>query len=291
MTAQQPASRVVAKLIFVHGFSEHINRYNDFFPLLAAQGIQVFGWDQRGWGRSVKRPSEKGLTGPTSQVLDDVAAFIKDKLPSDVPVFVMGHSMGGNEVLSLMGDAAYQDVSRQIRGWILECPFIAFTPAEEPSSITVFMGRLAGRVLPNFQLKRVIPPELLSRNPAVVESIRNDPLCHNTGTLQGLAGLLDRTALLTSGAVKAPSYVQSVMLAHGTDDKVCSFDAAMKWLKDQDIQDKKAATYTGGYHQLHSDHCREEFTKDLVEWILKRSEVADKTGIERAESAAVESKL
>ncbi|EQL01004.1 Alpha/beta hydrolase [Ophiocordyceps sinensis CO18] len=51
-----PQGPIKAKLVFVHGFSEHINRYNDFFPALAAQGIQVFAWDQRGWGRSVTKP-------------------------------------------------------------------------------------------------------------------------------------------------------------------------------------------------------------------------------------------
>lgn len=114
----QPTSSVVAKVIFVHGFSEHINRYNDFFPKLAEHGIEVFAWDQRGWGRSVTKPAEKGLTGPTSRVVADVAAFIQDKLPSDVPVFVMGHSMGGGEILTLAGDAQYKQLVGQIRGWV-----------------------------------------------------------------------------------------------------------------------------------------------------------------------------
>ncbi|KAL7930579.1 Alpha/Beta hydrolase protein [Trichoderma chlorosporum] len=272
-----PTVPVVAKLVFVHGFSEHINRYNDFFPKLAEHGIQVFAWDQRGWGRSVTRPAEKGLTGPTTQVVADIVGFIQEKLPSDAPVFVMGHSMGGGEVLTLAGDAEHRQLVAQIRGWILEAPFVGFTKTAEPSAVKVVLGRLAGRLLPRHQLKHVVPPEHLSRDPAVVESIRNDALCHNTGTLEGLASLLDRTTLLASGGVKLGSDVQSILLTHGTNDLTCSYDAAVKFVSEQAaVEDKETRSYEGAYHQLHADHCRDEFTKDVVDWILKRSKIEPK---------------
>ncbi|KAM0456429.1 hypothetical protein ACHAO4_003453 [Trichoderma viride] len=272
-----PTTPVIAKVIFVHGFSEHINRYNDFFPKLAEHGIQVFAWDQRGWGRSVTKPAEKGLTGPTARVVADVAAFIQDKLPSDVPVFVMGHSMGGGEVLTLAGDAQYKQLVGQIRGWVLEAPFIGFSPAEVPSSLKVFVGRLVGRLLPRQQLKHVVPPEHLSRDPELVESIRNDALCHNTGTLEGLAALLDRTATLAGGGVKLGADVRSLFLTHGTNDLTCSYDAAVKFVNEQTaVEDKETKSYEGGYHQLHADLCKDEFTKDVVDWIVKRSKIEPK---------------
>ncbi|XP_044721921.1 serine aminopeptidase, s33 domain-containing protein [Hirsutella rhossiliensis] len=274
-----PRGPTKAKLVFVHGFSEHINRYNDFFPVLAAQGIQVFAWDQRGWGRSVTKPSDKGLTGPTSQVLADVAAFVQDKLPQSTggdqqetaPVFVMGHSMGGGEILMLASDAQYAELVGRVRGWILECPLVGFPAGEEPSSVKVLAGRLVGRLLPRQQLKHVVPPEHLSRDQAIVESVRNDALCHNTGTLEGLASLLDRTAMLSSGQVRLGKQVRSVLLAHGTQDRACSYDAAIKFMERQHaVEDKTSKTYDGAYHQLHSDHCKDDFAKDLLGWILER---------------------
>lgn len=173
-----------------------------------------------------------------------------------------------------MGDPEYKDLVSQIRGWVLECPFIGFTPGAEPSIITVTLGRFASRFLPKFQMEHIIPPEFLSHDPAWAESIRNDPLCHNTGTLQGLASMLDRTAVLDSGSVKLGAHVRSLWLAHGTDDKTCSFDAAMRWLERQEnVQDKSSKSYEGAYHQLHADDCKEEFGRDLVTWILERSDV------------------
>ncbi|UNI24448.1 Acylglycerol lipase [Purpureocillium takamizusanense] len=273
-----PEGSIKAKLVFVHGFSEHINRYNDFFPLLAARGIQVFSWDQRGWGRTVTKPSERGLTGPTPLVIGDVAAFVRDKLAAGAggegpppPLFVMGHSMGGGEVLTMAGDSQYAELVDQVRGWIVECPLVGFTKGEEPSSIKVFAGRLVGRLLPRQQMKHVVPPEHLSRDPAIVESVRNDPLCHNTGTLEGLASLLDRTTLLSSGQVRLGRQVRSLLLAHGTADQVSSFDAAKQFMERQSgVEDKTCKSYDGAYHQLHADHCKDEFSTDLVDWILAR---------------------
>jgi acylglycerol lipase len=260
----------------VHGFSEHINCYNDFFPLLAAKGIQVFGWDQRGWGRSALAKPEWGNTGPTTRVIADVAAFIAAKAaantgPDAAPLFVMGHSMGGGEICTLMADPAHAGLVTQVRGWALNAPFIGFTKTAAPSAVTVFLGRLAGRVLPRRQLLQVIPAEHLTRDAAVVAAIKADVMCHNTGTLEGLAGLLDRTSALAAGTSAVLPEVRSLWLGHGTGDLTCSYDAAIKWLDRQPVQDKTLKTYKDGYHQLHTDYCKSEFTADLSSWILERA--------------------
>lgn len=180
--------------------------------------------------------------------------------------------MGGGEILTLAGDVKYAHLVGQVRGWILESPFIGFPAGEEPNCFKVYAGRLAARVLPHQQLKHVVPPEYLSRDEAVVQAVRDDPLCHNTGTLEGLASLLDRTALLSSGQVRLGKQVRSVLLAHGTADRTCSHDAAVAFLQQQhDVDDKTTKSYQGAYHQLHTDYCKDEFAQDVISWILKRS--------------------
>ncbi|EEY23236.1 hydrolase [Verticillium alfalfae VaMs.102] len=252
-----PQGPVKAKLVFVHGFSDHVNRYYGLFPSLAARGIQVHGFDQRGWGRSVRVPADKGLTGPTAQVIADVAAFTRSVLaaePSTVPVFVMGNSMGGGQVATLASHPAYEDLVGSIRGFVLEAPFIAFPAGEAPSAIKTFLGKLA------------------SRGPEVVKSVREDPLCHDTGTLEGLAGLLERTDALASGRVRLGRQVRSLFLAHGTGDKTTSWEASRKWFDAQGLQDGRYKEYEGCYHQLHADLCKDEFYSDVGDWILERTE-------------------
>ncbi|CRK43455.1 hypothetical protein BN1723_016190, partial [Verticillium longisporum] len=109
-------------------------------------------------------------------------------------------------------------------------------------------------------------------DPEVVKSVREDPLCHDTGTLEGLAGLLERTDALASGRVRLGSKVRSLFLAHGTGDKTTSWEASRKWFDAQGLQDGRYKEYEGCYHQLHADLCKDEFYGDVGDWILERTE-------------------
>ncbi|TVY14478.1 putative monoglyceride lipase [Lachnellula arida] len=268
-----PDGPPVAKLIFIHGFNDHIHRYYSLFPFLAARGIEVHGFDQRGWGRSVKNPSQRGLTGPTTLVMSDIVSFIKSQLPSPVPVFVMGHSMGGGEAATLASDPKYADLMPSIRGWLLESPLFAIAKGYEPSAVTVFLGRLAGKILPHMKIANTLLPENMTRDPAVVKSLKEDKLDHETGTLEGLAGMLERSAALSEGRATLNKDVTSIWLGHGTKDMGTSYDASKKWFEAQtQVQDKEFMTYEGWYHQLHADlpETRDEFAKDVADWILAR---------------------
>ncbi len=264
----------MAKLIFLHGFSDHIGRYYGLFPTLAGRGVAVYGLDQRGWGRSVTKQAEWGLTGPTTRVIADIVAFARPHLAQDdgVPVFVMGHSMGGGEVLTLMCSAAHDaDVLSRVRGWVLESPFIGWPKGEQPSWIKVVVGRLAAKVLPHVHLVHRIAPEKLSHDAAVVQSLRDDKLLYDTGTLEGLAGLLDRTEALRSGAAQLGPAVRSVWVGHGTLDYVTSYDESRAWFDRQaGLADKTFRTYDGWFHQLHTEPEKELFYNDVVDWILAR---------------------
>jgi acylglycerol lipase len=183
--------------------------------------------------------------------------------------------MGGGEVLTLASDAKYEDVISQVRGWILESPFIAFSKGFEPSSLKVFLGRMAGKLLPHMKLANAPPPEKVSRDPEVVQSIKDDKLLHGNGTLEGLSSLLDRTALLGSGAAKLSKGVKSLWLGCGTEDKAVSYEACKMWFDAQaQLQDKEFKTYDGWYHQLHADlpDNRDVFAKDVTDFILARCE-------------------
>ncbi|KAI1414258.1 alpha/beta-hydrolase [Hypoxylon sp. FL1857] len=285
-----PSGRPKAKLVAIHGFSDHIDRYYDFFPTLARRGIAVHGFDQRGWGKSVRKPADRGRTGPTATVLSDIAAFIRAKALSSeddgIPVFVLGHSMGGGEVLTFASTPQYDDIIARVRGWVLESPFLGFAPAVQPSWLMVASGRLAAHVLPNFHLVRPVPPEHVCRDPAVQKSIAEDPLLHNTGTLEGLAAMIDRAEFLSAGKLTLRPKVRSVFLAHGTADMVTSYDKVKAWWGRQKLEDGTFKSYEGWAHQLHAEPGKEEFYKDVGDWILERS-----SGDGAAVGAAPEAKL
>ena len=253
LTSNQPSTLPpAALLIFIHGFSDHINAYYNLFPTLALRGIQTFGVDQRGWGRSVHSASERGLTGPTSIVLADINSIVEDQLKKNVdgvPVFLMGHSMGGAQVLHYAAQGP-ADVKRKISGFLAESPFIAIHKDSQPARFTVVAGRLAARVLPRRQMVQKLDPNMMSRDPEVCKQYHADDLCHDTGTLEGLAGMLRRAEQLETGAVtpKDEDGIR-VWVGHGSGDKVCSFEATQKFMDRLEVKDKEFRIYDGWFHK------------------------------------------
>lgn len=293
-------AEVKARLVFLHGFSDHCNFYPALFTTLAENGIKVYSLDQStlllyhmvcsppthsantppagGWGRSVRLPKQKGQTGSNEQVMTDITTFIQS-LPSDetAPLFLMGHSMGGGETLVYASTGPKHVVSR-IRGFLLESPLIGLGKDATPFKITVALGRLAARIAPTMTMVQKLDASKLCRDPAVCKAWVDDDLCHDTASLAGLAGLLDRTGNLNEGRIVLAEGIGEggktrVWIGHGSADQICDFDASRRWFDRIQVEDKEFQAYDGWYHKLHSEPNGdgERFAGDVVRWILNRS--------------------
>jgi acylglycerol lipase len=165
--------------------------------------------------------------------------------------------MGGAEVLCWSNEAA-GSLKRNIRGYLLESPFIAFHPDTKPSQFTVIAGRIVGKFLPHRQMVFKLDAKLLSRDPAVQKAFVDDPLCHDTGTLEGLAGNLDRAIGLDTGKILVPKDAceggkTRIWLSHGTGDGVCDYHGTERVYGRLDSSDdKELKLYDGWYHKSTS---------------------------------------
>lgn len=146
-----PAAKAV--LVFIHGFAEHVGRYTEAHPVFAASGINVFTFDQRGFGKTVLDAEHKSKTseyGKTSgeQQMDDVTWALEhaSKQFPGLPIFLAGHSMGGGEVLNF---SVRRNISL-LSGVIASSPLVHQThPA---SKVTRWFGGKAGAVMPYFAI-------------------------------------------------------------------------------------------------------------------------------------------
>ncbi|RMZ89033.1 hypothetical protein DV736_g3748, partial [Chaetothyriales sp. CBS 134916] len=281
-----PDTAPTARLVFVHGFSDHCNAYYSLFPTLASSPyhIEVNAFDQRGWGQSVHSKNERGLTGPTSKVLDDINEFVKSVSDGRLPLFVMGHSMGGGEVLHyiLTKDPAIAGTRPQIISVLLEAPYVALDPSSAPNPIVVAVGKLAAKILPNHQMVQSLDATYMSHSEQVRNDWVEDRLCHDTGTLAGLDGMLQRASdlvLLSQG--KPVGHITntlpqgtSLWAGHGDSDKVVSLDATQRLYNVIQCNGggKQLKVYPGAFHKLHAepDGVGDEFAKDVGTWILSK---------------------
>ena len=204
----------------------------------------------------------------------------------------MGHSMGGGEVLCYAAQGP-REIRQHIRGYLLESPFVDFDPKSKPSSLTVFFGRLAGRLMPHRQLVNKLDVKLISRDPEACKRFEEDDLCHDTGTLEGLAAMLDRTGELAAGRVVIPDDageggVTRIWIGHGDQDGITAFSASQRLADALQVKDKEFKAYQGYYHRcksrrqthrtvltmaVHDEPSpdKEVFMDDVANWILARS--------------------
>ena len=243
----------------------------------------------------MEAPASRGLTGPTSLVLDDLTSVLRARLAVvRIPLFLMGHSMGGNEVIyyAARGPA---DVRRRIAGYLAESPWITLHETSQPSQVTVTVARLLAKVMPKQQMVQKLAPQLMSRDEDVCMDFATDELCHDTGTLEGLAGTLARAAELDKGLV-FPEDGKGVetcrmWVGHGTEDKVTSFGASQRYMKRLGLKDKEFRVYDGWYHKrelgmdldkklkwltlgkVHAEPGEDKitFANDVADWILART--------------------
>ncbi|KAG8988591.1 hypothetical protein FRB90_002669, partial [Tulasnella sp. 427] len=156
-----------AHVVCVHGFQEHIARYDHVFQRVQRAGIEVFAFDQRGWGRTAldernKSPASRyGLTTRTQQ-LADLEFFVKREsekaTAAGVPLFLWGHSMGGGLVLSFVtakNGLPADSTLKLISGVIVCSPLIQqTTPA---SKLLRIVGSVLSKVVPWASFPAEIP--------------------------------------------------------------------------------------------------------------------------------------
>ena len=177
--------------------------------------------------------------------------------------------MGGQETL-IYASTGPVAMRKQISGYVAVAPYIRLHPSSQPNAFTVFAGKLACKVLPNMQLVQKLDVKYMSHDLAVCKSYEEDKLCHDTGTLEGLEGMLDRADSLDKGKVDLESSTH-VWMGHGTEDLVINYEGTKKFFERSKSKDKTLKLYEGAYHcsgflkTLHAKHT------NIIQFTLNQS--------------------
>ena len=126
--------------LLIHGYGEHLGRYQYVARTLQAQGARVFGPDHLGHGLS---QGERVLIEDYDAVVDDVQRVVSHfrQQYSTLPLVVIGHSMGG------MIATRYVQRYGEVRALVLSGPLLGDRTA---------ISDLAE--LPTLPTRRWIPP-------------------------------------------------------------------------------------------------------------------------------------
>jgi acylglycerol lipase len=253
-----PESEPKALIMIVHGAGEHSGRYGHVAEALVEDGYAVYALDHRGHGRS---DGPRALIDRLDSAVADLDRLVKEALAEHpaLPVFVLGHSVGGTIAVRYA-----LDHQGRLTGVVLSGPLAAIDAAAPLR----FAGRVLSVVVPTLPLIAV-DPALVSRDPQVVAAYQSDPLVHH-GKLP-----VRTLAELISAIDQFPDAVRAItvptLILYGSADRLCPPSGSGMLGERIGSEDKTVKAYEGLYHEILNEPERDEVLADIRAWLSARA--------------------
>jgi acylglycerol lipase len=245
-------------LLVCHGLGEHSGRYGSVEDALVPDGWAVYGLDHRGHGRSSGRRAHLDRYSDWLTDFDAFRMLVAARHPG-LPLFLLGHSMGGQIAL-----AYALDHGAGLAGLVLSAPALA-SNAVPKAAVPVL--RMLARVAPTLR-PAGIDPTKVSKDPAVVADYLADPLVHHGHPTLGLSSAL--FAQFDVLVQRSRELALPVLLQHGTLD-VLTDPAGTRGLESAiGTADLTVRWYEGLWHEIYHEPEREQPLTDLRDWLAAR---------------------
>ena len=254
-----PASDPRAVVAIAHGAGEHAGRYEHVAARLVGDGYAVYAIDHRGHGRS---DGARALIDRIDNAVADLDQLVRESAAKHpgLPVFLLGHSMGGTIAVSY--SLAHQD---RLNGLILSAPLAALEAAPAPMRV---LARILSALAPKTPLI-AIDATLVSRDPAVVQAYVADPLVHH-GKLP-VRTVAELAAAIDTFHERAPSITIPTLIMYGTADRLCPPEGSVMLGERLGGDDKALSPYEGLYHEILNEPEQGRVLDELSGWLAART--------------------
>jgi ABC-type branched-subunit amino acid transport system ATPase component/alpha-beta hydrolase superfamily lysophospholipase len=243
-SADDPA-RYVA--ILVHGYGEHIGRYEHVAAALVGHGAAVFGLDHFGHGKS---GGERVAIEDFEDVVADVAtvaATATEKLPN-LPLVLIGHSMGG------MIAARYAQLhADELTAVVLSGPVIGQFALIEALSA------------PDADLDLPIDVAVLSRDDSVGQAYADDPLVWHGPFKRPLVDAMAAMVATIDGNGRLDSL--PLLWVHGEADELVPIGGSRYGIERLRGDAYTERTYPDARHEVFNEINRDDVLADVTGFI------------------------
>ncbi|HET9258249.1 MAG TPA: alpha/beta hydrolase, partial [Pseudonocardiaceae bacterium] len=249
----EPARAVV---VVVHGLHEHSARYAHVGTRLAGAGFAAYAADHRGHGRS---DGQRANIERMALIQADLRSFVRFAAGRhhDLPVFMVGHSLGGLIALRYTIDHGADTLA----GLVVSGPAVIATAG---SALARKLGGALSALVPNLGVAALGADQKISRDPEVVRAYREDPLVYQ-GKIKARTGA-EILAAMESLPQALPRLTVPLLVLHGTEDQICSLTGSAMVLERVSSPDKTLRQYPGLYHEVFNEPEREAILTDLISW-------------------------
>jgi acylglycerol lipase len=247
----------MAKIVITHGYAEHGGRYETFAKTLVELGYAVYAWDLRGHGRST---GQRCLVQDFAEYVGDLQLVIDYAVDEvAVPIFLMGHSMGGT-ISTLY---AMQSAKIALRGLILSAPFLQ-QPGREDSPGFVKSINILSRFWPTMPTFK-IDSSKISRDSLVVAAYDRDPLVfHGRSPVCTVAAIFRAMGQIRAGChqIELP-----LLILHGGLDGLADPAGSDRLMASVGSIDKTHKVYPDCYHELFNEPEKDQVWSDFLTWL------------------------
>lgn len=248
-----------AVLLALHGFNDYGAFIGGAAGHFAEHGVQVYAYDQRGFGRG----PHPGIWPGKDAFADDLATaarLLRRRHPG-LPLYLLGASMGGAVIMSAM----VKDSPPVADGVILAAPAVwgrRTMPfyqrwALALSAHTLPWLKLSGRGLKIKPSDNIEMLRALGRDPLIIKETRVD-------TIWGLVNLMD------AALAAAPRFQAKALILYGENDEVirqAPTDLMLASLPAAAKPRQILKRYPKGYHMLMRDLQGDAVWRDIVAWM------------------------
>lgn len=248
-----------AVVVLSHGFGEHARRYDHVAQRFGDAGLLTYALDHRGHGRSGgKRVYLKSIDEYTGDFAT-LVGIAHQEYP-DLPMIVLGHSMGGAIVFTY-GVEHPADFDLMV----LSGPAIATQVGVSP--LLAAVGKTVGAVLPGVPVQE-LDATGVSRDPEVVAAYRADPLVHQGKVPAGVA----RALLLVGETMpqRANGFSKPLLVVHGEQDRLVAASGSEHLVDCVASEDVHLKIYPELYHEVFNEPERDLVLDDVISWIEAR---------------------
>jgi len=244
-------------ICLVHGLGEHSSRYVELPEILVNHGYKVVSFDLMGHGKS---EGKRGHIDSYNDYMEDISRLLAEAkllFPSS-DLFLYGHSMGGNLVLSYA-----LRFNPDIRGVIVTGPWLKLT--RPPGTMMVRMAKLIDKVWPAFTTYNGIKSGDLSHEENKTEKVIKDELLHPWISVRTYLELAEAGCWLLDHAHEFP---YPLLILHGSADKVTSPQGSIEFHRKAG-EKCTIRILNDLYHEIHNEPRNEEIFSTILHWLAE----------------------
>jgi len=247
-----------AIILALHGFNDYSFAFNYLGEYFAPRGVAVYAYDQRGFGAN----EPAGIWPGTANLARDMQRAmeaIKATHPN-VPLFVLGESMGGAVVIASCAQYGCYEAD----GLILAAP--ALWGEDFISSLTKSGLWILAHTIPSSEWTGEDLDILASDNLRVLYEMGTDPLVIKETRVDAVYGLVD---LMDEANARIGELARPVLMLYGAKDEIIPAFPVAKAIR-RLTASHNVGYYPLGYHMLLRDFQREVVMYDILYWIENR---------------------